>query len=464
MQPPSKLQRTGSIGGASGPPATTSVSFSVSPIPGVITAAPPVRLDSTSSVNSSSGDGTASVPAGLWNVSSLGASSSGVRGVPAASGVPAGISPGAPSAGAAASRRRFNLYASSKRNLCCPFCTPSGGSGSTIVLDSSSGDQLCRDCGYVLEERVLNEEQEWRSFSAETSGGAPKGADRNRVGEALDGWLEDGGIGTSMLIGGGSSSKGLGSGRRLQMLHEAATGGSGAGESGSRDRQLRAAFSYLRLIGEAFSFRDHVLERAKEIAKELLDAGHLRSRSTAVSMLAITYLACREAGATRTVRELVVYDRSISEKELGKAINRIKRQLPMRGGTNNAETATHLLPRYCSRLQLSMHISDVAEYVAKRATQIFVCSHRPNSVAAAAIWLVVQLLSSSSNPQQPLLLPKASEIASVTGAGEHTLRTICKDMLDVAEHLLPSEFQPTIEGGIEALRARTGRKRKAAAP
>ena len=106
------------------------------------------------------------------------------------------------------------------------------------------------------------------------------------------------------------------------------------------------------------------------------DAGQLRSRSTAVSMLAITYLACREAGATRTVKELVVYDRSITEKELGKAINRIKRQLPLRGGTNNAENATHLLPRYCSRLQLSMHISDVAEHVAKRAAQVFVSSHR----------------------------------------------------------------------------------------
>ena len=138
------------------------------------------------------------------------------------------------------------------------------------MLDTSSGDQLCRECGYVLEERVLNDEQEWRSFSTETSGGAPRGSDRNRVGEALDSWLEDGGVGTSMLIGGATASKGLGSGRRLQMLHEAATGGAGAGDTGARDRQLRGAFSYLRLIGEAFSLRDHVLERAKEIAKELL--------------------------------------------------------------------------------------------------------------------------------------------------------------------------------------------------
>ena len=85
---------------------------------------------------------------------------------------------------------------------------------------------------------------------------------------------------------------------------------------------------------------------------------------------------------------------------------------------------------------------------------------RPNSVAAAAIWLVVQLLSSSSSSQQQLALPKVAEVASVTGAGEHTLRSIYKDMLDVAEHLLPPEFQPAVEGGIEALRAKNCRRKR----
>ncbi|CDI79511.1 transcription initiation factor iib, putative [Eimeria acervulina] len=359
MLPPAKLQRTGSLGGAApaaaaaaaGAAATTCVSFSVQSPPGGSSAAPPLRLsnssssiivNSNSSNSSSSSSNSGSTGSGSWGVSGgEGAAAAGPAAATAAGGgvssnrlgmgssIAAAAAPTA--AAAAANRPRFSLYLSSKRNLCCPFCTPSGSSssssssssmrkGSTIVLDSSSGDQLCKECGFVLEERVLNEEQEWRSFSAENSGGgAPKGSERNRVGEALDGWLQDGGISTSMLIGGGSMSKGLGSGRRLQILHEAATGSAAAGETGNRDRQLRAAFSYLRLIAEAFSLRDYILERGKEIAKELLDAGQLRSRSTAVSMLAITYLACREAGATRTVKELVVYDRSITEKELDTA-------------------------------------------------------------------------------------------------------------------------------------------------
>ncbi|EPR59690.1 transcription initiation factor IIB [Toxoplasma gondii TgCatPRC2] len=356
---------------------------------------------------------------------------------------------------------RFTVYASTRQAKTCPYCGPARNGAQTIVFDSSSGDQLCRECGLIVEEKVLSEEQEWRNFSAEAASSSRGGADRNRVGDALDAWLEDGGIGTTMLVassGGPLAGKAAWSAKRLQQLHEAATSGLGSGV-GSGDRQLKVAFNYIRLIGEAFALRDNVLERAKEITKDLMQDGvQLRTRSNTTTMLAITYLACREAGVTRTVKELVVYDRAISEKELGKAINRIKKLLPQRGGVNSAESATQLLPRYCSRLQLSMHVADVAEHVAKRATQVIISSHRPNSVAAAAIWLVVKLLNSSTNPN----LPKASEIASVTGAGEHTLRSIYKDMLDVAEHLLPREFQPTVEGGLDGLRARySSRKRKA---
>lgn len=77
---------------------------------------------------------------------------------------------------------------------------------------------------------------------------------------------------------------------------------------------------------------------------------------------------------------------------------------------------------------------------------------------------MVQLLSNGPSTQQTnsaVSLPKAAEVASVTGTGEHTLRAIYKDMLDVAEHLLPKEFQPAVEGGLEALRAKAGpRKRR----
>lgn len=181
------------------------------------------------------------------------------------------------------SHPRFTVYASTRQAKTCPYCGPTQNGAQTIVFDASSGDQLCRECGLVVEEKALSEEQEWRNFSAEAASSGRGGAGRNRVGDTLDAWLEDGGIGTTMLVSGAGGSLGGGkaasNAKRLQQLHEATTSGLGAGV-GSGDRQLKAAFNYLRLIGEAFALRDNVLERAKEITKDLLVSKHLVSQES----------------------------------------------------------------------------------------------------------------------------------------------------------------------------------------
>ncbi|KAF8820511.1 transcription initiation factor IIB [Cardiosporidium cionae] len=324
----------------------------------------------------------------------------------------------------------YNLYGTTRHSKFCPNCEEMG----RIVYDPSSGDELCCQCGLVLESKVMSEEQEWRNFCHESSGG--RGEDRNRVGEAIDQWLDDGVAGTTIL--GGS--------RRFQQLNEASTALS------SNDKLLRSAFQHLRLIAEAFSLRDNIIEIAKEITKELQEMNQLKNRGNMLTMLAVIYLACREANLTRTIKELIIYDRSLTEKELGKAINRVKKLLPQRGPAFS-ESATQLLPRLCSRLNLSINITDIAEHVIKRSQHYITTSHRPNTLAAGAIFFVVQLCSVRESG-----FPKASKVAEVTGAGEHTMKSVCKELLDYAEVLLPSDFRPMNEGGLEALRVKMGHK------
>ncbi|KAF8820700.1 transcription initiation factor IIB [Cardiosporidium cionae] len=325
----------------------------------------------------------------------------------------------------------YNLYGTTRHSKFCPNCEEMG----RIVYDQSSGDELCCQCGLILESKVMSEEQEWRNFCHDSSSGS-RGADRNRVGEAIDHWLDDGVAGTTML--GGS--------RRFQQLNEASTSLS------SNDKLLRSAFQHLRLIAEAFSLRENIVEIAKEIAKELQEMNQLKNRGNMLSMLAVIYLACREANLTRTIKELIIYDRSLTEKELGKAINRVKKLLPQRGPAFS-ESATQLLPRLCSRLNLSINITDIAEHVTKRSQHYITTSHRPNTLAAGAIFFVVQLCSVRESE-----FPKASKIAEVTGAGEHTMKNVCKELLDYAEVLLPSDFRPMNEGGLEVLRMKMGHK------
>ena len=80
--------------------------------------------------------------------------------------------------------------------LDCPECRED----TKILIDERQGVVLCRNCGLVLENEVIDESQEWRSFSDSSSGDKN---DRNRVGAVGNEWLSDG-------AGGGTSISGVG--------------------------------------------------------------------------------------------------------------------------------------------------------------------------------------------------------------------------------------------------------------
>lgn len=296
-----------------------------------------------------------------------------------------------------------------------------------VLLDHCEGNQICNNCGRVLESHMISDEQEWRSFNTESSGGA--GSDRNRVGEALDHWTE------SQV----SATTFLGGGKRLQQIQESTS------VSNQQDRLLRQAFVQLRSIAECFGLQEHTMERAKEIAKDLQLAGHLKGRCNTLNMLAVTYLACREASLFRTVKELIVYDRSLTERDLARSINKLKKFLPHRGAAF-FESASQLLDRFCSRLSLSTNLCSVAEHAVEKACNIVTTAHRPTSMAAGVLFLIVQIFTLEGSDEK---MPSISDIARVCSVGEHTVRRTFRELLPIATRILPANFQSQHYEGIQ---------------
>ncbi|KAK2195411.1 bifunctional Transcription factor TFIIB/Transcription factor TFIIB [Babesia duncani] len=305
----------------------------------------------------------------------------------------------------------------------CPDGWSCGDSG-IIVIDHVEGNQVCVTCGRVAENVLISDEQEWRNFNTESTGGAQH--ERSRVGEVGDAWLES----TT------SSTTFIGGSRKMQMLQNL------MGNFESSDRQLKGAFSLLRTVGDALAIRDQALERAKEMIKELNESQQLKSRVNVINILAVIYLGCREVGLTRTLKELCIYDRNLTEKDLGRAINRLKKMLPNRGNAV-VEDTSHLIPRFCSRLRLPSSIASTCEYAAAKASMILRTSHRTTSLAAGIIFLVVQL-TSSPNPQNPP--PSITSIAEVCGISENTVRSTFKELLNIANKILPPKFEAINQG------------------
>ncbi|KAK1443849.1 transcription factor TFIIB [Babesia gibsoni] len=302
---------------------------------------------------------------------------------------------------------------SRRKRLQCVDCRDKG----LIVIDQTEGNQICVNCGRVAEVVLISDQQEWRSFNSESSGGT--GNDRSRVGEVNDVWLD-----------GANSTTFIGGSRRMQQLQNL------VGNYESSDKQLKSAFTLLRHIGDSINVNDMVLERCKEILKELNDTNQLKGRTNTINILSVIYLGCREVGVSRTLKELIIYDSKISQKELGRAINRIKRLLPTRGNALVEDTA-QLIPRFCSLLRLSNKIASLCEYAAGKAVLILRISHRTTSLAAGIIYLIVQLVASAD---PTVSVPTITEISNVCGASESTIKTTFKELNNIKHRILPPNF------------------------
>ena len=72
-----------------------------------------------------------------------------------------------------------------EEQITCPEC------GSTdVVLDQTRGEHICRECGTVVEDKLIDDGPEWRAFTAEER------SKRSRVGSPTTITIHDKGLST----------------------------------------------------------------------------------------------------------------------------------------------------------------------------------------------------------------------------------------------------------------------------
>ena len=309
--------------------------------------------------------------------------------------------------------------------LQCPDCREN----TQILVDYSQGVVLCRSCGLVLETSCIDDSQEWRNFS--DSAGDAK-SDRNRVGSISSDPLSESQSGTS--IAAGSS--------RLSRTHFLAVGAE------STDRTLGKAHMVLRDIMRALGLPDNIYGRCCEIIKFLDSSDQLRNRASYAWVLAVVYMACRQERAGRTISELVRAQPTVKEAEVAKnywKLDKILAGTTVRDAASSTQAASdNYIVRYCSRLGVTA-AEKAAEHVAMQASRFGLTGGRsPNVIAAAAIFLISQLLDLPNKPT----LEAVSDVAQIRVA---SLKQAYQAIRQPIDRLLPANFQVKLAGGVHRL-------------
>lgn len=287
----------------------------------------------------------------------------------------------------------------------CPEC------GSThLSRDYSRAEVVCRDCGLVIDEDIIDHGPEWRAFDSEQR------EKRARTGTPMTYTIHDKGLSTMISWQNRDAyGKSIPTRNRAQLFRlrkwQARTRISDATE-----RNLAFALSNLDRLSSGMGLPRTVRETAAMIYRKAALKNLIRGRSMEGVAAAALYAACRQCHVPRTLDEISVIAR-MSRKDVGRNYRYIAQELGLK---LMPTTPQDYIPRFCSELKLSNDVQAKTLEILKEAANKELTSGRgPTGIAAASLYIATVLCGERRTQR---------EIADVAGVTEVTIRNRYKEL------------------------------------
>jgi transcription initiation factor TFIIB len=178
----------------------------------------------------------------------------------------------------------------------CPSCGTS--EQKLFVVDSSSGETICQRCGAILEINNINQSHEWSAFDINEFN------DKARTGTPSSLARHDMGLFTVI----GRTDKDA-SGGKIDPLVRSTMERLKIWDFRSQirtstDRNLRQAFSELDVLKAKLGLSYAIIEKTAYVYRKAQERQLVRGRTTSAILAACVYIACREIGTPRTLKDI----------------------------------------------------------------------------------------------------------------------------------------------------------------
>ena len=290
-----------------------------------------------------------------------------------------------------------------KKENVCPDC-----GNKDFDYDQSKGETICRKCGLIISENIIDNGPEWRAYNSEQNNA------RARVGPKATDMLHDKGLSTEIDAKNNNiSQKNLRQWYRLRKWHKRNR------VHGARERSLAFALNDLSTKSSNLNLPKSVKESAAFTYKKAFENNLIRGRTIECVVSASIYLACRLFKIPRTLEEISEVSCS-NRKEIGRTYRHIARKL---GIKLKPTSPIDYIPRFASELKLSERIQVKAiEIINKSKEKGLTIGKGPNGIAAAALYLSSNLLGERKTQR---------DIAEVAGVSEVTVRSRYKELSEI---------------------------------
>lgn len=292
----------------------------------------------------------------------------------------------------------------------CPECE-----GDSIQIDDVRGELVCRDCGCVMGDRLVDSGAEWTAFSHEEE------QTKSRVGPPLTNLLHDRGL-TTKIHWKDTDAKGHPlSARKQRTMKRLRTWQRRLRVGKSTESNLQFALSELHRMASALGLPDTASRRASLLYRSALKDGLVQGRSIEAVAASCLYIACRKERIPRSLDELEGVSR-VERTEIARAYRQVAAEL---GLTMKPVDPKLFVPRFCSDLEAEAGVQRRTLELLKEAEADGLHSGKsPTGQAGAAIYLA-SLLCDEELTQ--------TEVADVARVSEVTIRNGYRELLETAK-------------------------------
>lgn len=278
----------------------------------------------------------------------------------------------------------------------CPDCH-----SYDIIVDHNRGENVCVQCGLVLNEHLIDISREGRrAFSLEEK------KKRDHTGSPISALLPDLGL-TTVIDTSGQLSL------RMKRIIKWNT------RMSWDNRNMLIAATEIKRIGSLLNLPPHVKEYAAKIYRQAFKKKLLRGRSIKGMVVACLYYACRSEHVPRTLMEILQYsDRN--SRDVRRCYRTLIRELKL--SVPNLDPII-LVPKYTSALELPNAVEKMAIKIITIYNRKYPIAGRdPKGILAAAIY-VACLYHKQGRSQ--------NRIAKIVKVTEVTLRSRYKEIMKI---------------------------------
>lgn len=305
------------------------------------------------------------------------------------------------------SQKLINSYSS----VLCPLCNKH----TNIITDQESGEMICTVCGSVIVDKNHSENAGWigpnpEEISYRSRTGAPTSlAKYDRGLSTVIGKINRDASGRQIDI---SMRSRIGRWRTWDMRTQT---------NDSSKRNLQAAFVHLYTMKDALGLPESAIEKVAYLYRKIQEKKLIKGRTIKGALAVASYIACREMGIPRTLREISKIT-NLKEKEVARIYRKVMVELDLKIPQVDAVKEIIKIGNMCSVSERSKRTA-IRTLIAIMKTEM-AAGKNPMGLAGAALYLACK------ENDEELTQSKIAEVAGVT---EVTLRHDLDLILELPE-------------------------------